>query len=140
LAEMEPADQVAPESSDQSYPLGVLPERVRQAPVEAREAYAFATDPENFKLMQILRCYCGCEAGRGLKHDNLFMCYVENLLPGDRIVYSSHALGCGTCLREASDASKWRAEGRSDQEIQELIDTKYDRSREMVPGEEAPTP
>ena len=112
-----------------TYALGVLPEPVMQAPPEVREAYSFATDPDNHELMQTLTCYCGCEAGDGLNHDSLFTCYVEKLLPDDQIIYSSHAFGCQLCLAEALDASKWNAQGRSAQEIKEQIDVKFGSSR-----------
>ncbi len=110
------------------HPLGVLPEIVMQGTIEVRDAYAFATNLDNRELMQTLRCYCGCAAG-SLKHDNLFMCYVEDLLPDDQVIYSFHASGCKTCLAEVWDATKWQAEGKSLQEINKQIDTNYGGSR-----------
>ena len=80
-------------------------------------------DKDNHELIQSLTCFCGCD--RGLRHQSLFSCYVEELVPGDKAVYANHGIGCLTCLSEVWDAAEWKAAGKNGQEIKELIDAEY---------------
>ncbi len=113
-----PADDPA-----EPRPLGTFPDRVEQAPIQVREAYAFVAEPDNHALVQSLKCYCGCDFG--LEHRSLFNCYIDELRPGNQAVYSDHAIGCLTCVSEARDTTNWKAAGKTAAEIKDLIDSNY---------------
>jgi len=65
-----------------------LPQEVREAPGEVEEAYRFAV--ANPELLKAIPCYCGCEM---FQHRDNYACYVEDVAPDGRVVYSDHGVG-----------------------------------------------
>lgn len=104
-------------------PLGTFPDRIEKAPPTVLAAYDFVADPDNHKLVQSLKCYCGCDAG--LEHVSLFSCYIKELRPENKAIYSDHGLGCLTCLSEAWEAEKLKAAGKTPAEIKISIDKSF---------------
>lgn len=109
--------------ANREWPRGVFPENIERSEERVRDAYVFASDPNNRLTMRSMKCYCGCDAG--LDHKSIFYCYVEKLLPESKVVYSDHALNCLICQSEVWDAQKWQTEGNGPEEISRLIDLNY---------------
>lgn len=122
---LDETDATATPEPESTLPLGVFPDNIEGAPLKVRDAYTFVADTDNHELIQSLTCYCGCD--RGLRHQSLFSCYIEELFPGGRAVYANHAFGCLTCLSEVWTAADLKAAGKDAPEIKELIDAEYGR-------------
>ncbi len=71
---------LAPESS--------LPDFVRGAPDQIKEAYRFAI--ANPDIVELCPCFCGCGA---VGHMNNLDCYVKEFRPNGAIVFDDHAYG-----------------------------------------------
>lgn len=65
-----------------------LPDFVRTAPPQVKEAYRFAI--ANRDLLSAFPCYCGCGS---VGHKNNLDCYVKSVRPDGTIEFETHALG-----------------------------------------------
>lgn len=66
----------------------ILPEGLRNAPEEIREAYRFAV--ANRDILRYIPCYCGCgEQG----HTSNASCYVKDSSPLDKPEFDSMSVG-----------------------------------------------
>ena len=66
----------------------VLPDFVRDAPPQVKEAYRFAI--ANPDVLSKIPCYCGCGA---MGHQNNFQCYVKEVRADGSIEFENHAFG-----------------------------------------------
>jgi hypothetical protein len=69
-------------------PESALPDFVRGAPTQVREAYRFAI--ANRELLSTIPCYCGCGA---MGHRNNLDCYIKSVRPDGAIEFENHAFG-----------------------------------------------
>jgi hypothetical protein len=102
------------------HPLNQLPDHIRQAPVQVREAYQFAV--ANPDLVEAVPCYCGC-APAG--HDSNYDCYVADVTAGGEVIYDNHALGCSICVDITLDVMRLTVEGEPIEDIRTVIDRTY---------------
>ncbi len=70
------------------------------------------------EMLPLMPCYCNCGEAHG--HTSLRDCFFNE--DGS---YNDHAAFCEICDMEAIDILEWQTEGRSAEEIRELIDTEY---------------
>lgn len=68
-------------------PESALPDKVRQAPPDVREAYRFAI--ANRDILRKIPCYCGC----GAEHQSNAECYIKDVRPDGRIQFDYMSLG-----------------------------------------------
>ena len=69
-------------------PATILPEGLKNAPEEIREAYRFAV--ANREVLRYIPCYCGCgEQG----HTSNASCYVKDNSPLDKPEFDSMSVG-----------------------------------------------
>ncbi len=76
------------QSSFALAPESALPDFVRDAPPQVREAYRFAI--ANPDVLQAFPCYCGCGS---VGHTNNLDCYIQEIQPDGAIVFENHAFG-----------------------------------------------
>jgi hypothetical protein len=69
-------------------PESALPEFVRGAPPQVREAYRFAI--ANRELLVAIPCYCGCGA---MGHRSNLDCYIKSVRADGSIEFEDHAFG-----------------------------------------------
>lgn len=69
-------------------PESALPDFVRDAPPQVKEAYRFAI--ANPDTLSAFPCYCGCGA---MGHENNRDCYIKEVHPDGSIEFENHALG-----------------------------------------------
>jgi hypothetical protein len=69
-------------------PESALPDFVRGAPPQVREAYRFAI--ANRELLRAVPCYCGCGA---MGHRDNLDCYIKSVRPDGTIEFEHHAFG-----------------------------------------------
>jgi hypothetical protein len=69
-------------------PESALPEFVRGAPPQVREAYRFAI--ANRELLGAFPCYCGCGA---MGHRSNLDCYIKSVRADGSIEFENHAFG-----------------------------------------------
>ena len=109
-------------SGSEPLPAGTLPSIIERGPDEVRRAYEFAANSENHEVLRAATCYCGCTR---MGHENLLSCYVQEIKPDGKILYDSHARGCGKCVSEALDVENWASAGKTKAQIKKLIDERY---------------
>jgi hypothetical protein len=69
-------------------PESALPDFVRRAPPQVKEAYRFAI--ANPELLRAFPCYCGCGS---VGHKSNLECYVKQVRPDGSIEFDNHAFG-----------------------------------------------
>ena len=70
-------------------PASILPEQVRNRPVETRDAYRFAV--LNRDVLKYIPCYCGC--GESAGHTSNASCYVMDKSPVGRPEFDPMSVG-----------------------------------------------
>ena len=78
-SEVRRAYALAPESA--------LPENLRKAPPNAREAYRFAI--ANRDVLRQIPCYCGC----GAEHQSNAECYIKEVKADGSVVFDPMSYG-----------------------------------------------
>ena len=69
-------------------PESALPDFVRGAPPQVREAYRFAI--ANRELLSAFPCYCGCGS---MGHRSNLDCYIKSVRPDGSMEFENHAFG-----------------------------------------------
>ena len=105
--------KMAPESQ--------LPAEMKDQPARVKEAYLFAI--ANPDLLKQIPCFCGCVAEQ---HESNYNCYVaEDGGPGSVLDFDNHATGCGICVDITHDVMTMQQEGRSVDQMREVINQRY---------------
>lgn len=79
-------------------------------------------------IMQGINCYCGCMEGTTVDepHDSLLRCYwAEHPADDGSVTWTDHSTTCGMCKKEMEDVIAFKQQGKTDDEIRELIDASY---------------
>jgi len=69
-------------------PESALPDFVRDAPPQVKEAYRFAI--ANPDVLSAFPCYCGCGA---MGHQNNLQCYIKEVKADGSLEFENHAFG-----------------------------------------------
>ena len=69
-------------------PESELPDSVRDAAPQVKEAYRFAI--ANPEILSAFPCYCGCGA---MGHENNLQCYIKEIRADGSIEFEDHAFG-----------------------------------------------
>jgi hypothetical protein len=69
-------------------PESALPDFVKDAPPQVKEAYRFAV--ANPEVLSVIPCYCGCGA---VGHKSNLQCYIKQVRPDGSIEFENHAFG-----------------------------------------------
>ena len=69
-------------------PESALPDFVRDAAPQVKEAYRFAI--ANPEVLSDFPCYCGCGA---MGHENNLQCYIKEIRTDGSIEFENHAFG-----------------------------------------------
>lgn len=69
-------------------PESALPDFVRDAAPQVKEAYRFAI--ANPEVLKAFPCYCGCGA---MGHKNNLQCYIKDIRADGSIEFENHAFG-----------------------------------------------
>ena len=105
--------KMAPESQ--------LPAEMKDQPARVKEAYRFAI--ANPDLLKQIPCFCGCVAEQ---HKSNYNCYVaKDGGPGSVLDFDNHAMGCGICVDITQDVMTMQQEGKSVDEMREVINQRY---------------
>ncbi|MFD0674271.1 PCYCGC motif-containing (lipo)protein [Cohnella sp. GCM10027633] len=75
-------------------------------------------------LMKTINCYCGCMEYEDDPHAGLFRCYVASK-DENGVVWTDHSGLCGICTEELVEIEKWSKQGKSDDEIRQLIEQNF---------------
>ncbi|MBE4910136.1 hypothetical protein IMZ08_19035 [Bacillus luteolus] len=75
------------------------------------------------ELLEQIPCYCGC--GDSVGHRDSYDCFVHQNNADGSIVWDDHGTKCGVCLEIAAISMIEYQEGKSVEEIRDLIDEKY---------------
>src|SRR5690625_240302 len=75
------------------------------------------------ELLEHIPCYCGC--GDSVDHGHNYHCFVHENNTDGSIVWDDHAARCQVCLDIAAEAIVDYNEGKSINDIRDIIDEKY---------------
>ena len=110
-----------PMSDMKLAPESQLPAEMKDQPARVKEAYRFAI--ANPDLLKQIPCFCGCVAEQ---HESNYNCYVaEDGGPGSVLDFDNHATGCGICVDITQDVMTMQQEGKSVDEMREVINQRY---------------
>jgi len=74
-------------------------------------------------LLETIPCFCGC--GESVGHRDNYDCFIYENKEDGSIIWDDHGTKCGVCLEIAAEAILMFNEGKSQKEIREYIDEKY---------------
>jgi Protein of unknown function with PCYCGC motif len=112
--------------------IDVLPDFLDKKPDNMQEVYSLA--PKFQKVLEDIPCYCGC--GEGANHKNSYDCFVAANKDDGEIVWDDHGTRCDVCLDIAAHSINLANDGKSNLEIRQIIDKKYNSNF----GKPTPTP
>ncbi|MFB9278244.1 PCYCGC motif-containing (lipo)protein [Cohnella cellulosilytica] len=75
-------------------------------------------------IMKLVNCYCGCMEYEDDPHASLFRCYVASQNE-DGITWTDHSGTCGICSEELAKIEEWSKQGKSPDEIHQLIEDNF---------------
>ncbi|MFC5529172.1 PCYCGC motif-containing (lipo)protein [Cohnella yongneupensis] len=110
------------ETWEQEASLADMPSFIDNFSVRTKHLYAIVGQYE--ELMKTVNCYCGCMEYEDDPHVGLFRCYVASKTE-DGVTWTNHSGLCGICTEELADIEKWSKEGKSDEEIRQLIEQNF---------------
>ncbi len=87
-----------------------------------KHLYSIVGDYE--AIMKTVHCYCGCMEYEDDAHDSLYRCYVASKSE-DGVTWTDHSALCGICTDELASIEQWSQEGKSADEINQLIEEHY---------------
>ena len=87
VAHLRPFDSEKVSTAYALAPENALPDSLRKAPPNVREAYRFAI--ANRDILRQIPCYCGC----GAQHANNYECYVKEVRPDGTYQFDYMSLG-----------------------------------------------
>ncbi len=102
--------------------LAKMPSFLDNFSVRTKHLYAVVGDYAD--IMKTVNCYCGCMDYAEGAHDSLYRCYVASQ-SDDGVEWTDHAGLCGICTEELADIEKWSKEGKSADEIRQLIEQNF---------------
>ena len=116
----ESAEPISRQSRDiKPFGPGAFPKFITETSLDTRKAYRFASNEKNQPSLEASTCYCQCG------HESLLRCFISEVRSDGKVVYGDHGIRCRLCVDEALSAKKWLSEGKSAEEIGELIDKEY---------------
>ncbi|WP_256756825.1 PCYCGC domain-containing protein [Cohnella sp. WQ 127256] len=75
------------------------------------------------EIMQLVKCYCGCMEFDDV-HTSLHRCYVAS--KNDKgITWTDHSGHCGICTEELVKIEDWSNEGKTPDQINQLIEENF---------------
>ena len=114
------AETISRQSQDgKTLKSGILPDFLSDATSNTKNAYLFASDEKNQPALEAAECFCQCG------HDSLFGCFITERKPDGKIVFAEHGSRCGLCVNEVLFVKKLVGEGKSAEEVGELIDKEF---------------
>jgi len=79
---------------------------------------------EHKELLEHVPCYCGCNDSVG--HEHNYHCFIHENKADGQVVWDDHATRCQVCLDIAVESVIEYENGKSINEIQDMIDEKYE--------------
>jgi len=76
------------------------------------------------EIMKMVNCYCGCMAYEDDPHASLLRCYVASK-DDTGVVWTDHSGQCGICTEELVKIEQWSKEGKTPEQIVQLIDDHF---------------
>lgn len=75
------------------------------------------------EILQWIPCYCGC--GESAGHKNNLQCFIAEIREDGSVVWDDHGTRCIVCLEIAAKSILLYQEGKSLNEIRQIIDDTY---------------
>ncbi|WEK55436.1 MAG: PCYCGC motif-containing (lipo)protein [Candidatus Cohnella colombiensis] len=88
-----------------------------------RVQHLYSIVGEYEEIMKQVKCYCGCMDYNNA-HDSLHRCYVASK-SADEVVWTDHSGLCGICTAELSSIETWTKEGKTPEQIVQLIEDNF---------------
>jgi len=75
--------------------------------------------------LQWIPCYCGCGDSAG--HRSNLNCFVHEIRDDGTVEWDDHGTRCGVCVQIAMESAQLKQQGKSNLEIRQYIDGKYEQ-------------
>jgi len=98
-----------------------LPAFLDDQPDAVKLAYQIAGTLDD--TLQWIPCYCGCGDSAG--HKSNLNCFVHEIRDDGSVEWDDHGTRCGVCVQIAVETAQMKQQGKSNLEIREYIDGKY---------------
>lgn len=87
-----------------------------------KHLYSIVGDYE--EVMKMVNCYCGCMKYEDDPHASLLRCYVADKNETG-ITWTDHSGQCGICTEELAKIEEWSKEGKTPEQIHQLIEDNF---------------
>jgi hypothetical protein len=89
-----------------------------------RTKHLYSIVGEYEEIMKLINCYCGCMEYEDDPHSSLLRCYVASK-DENGITWTDHSGQCGICTEELVKVEEWSKEGKTSEQIRQLIDDNF---------------
>jgi hypothetical protein len=89
-----------------------------------RTQHLYSIVGEYEEIMKTINCYCGCMEYEDDPHSSLLRCYVASK-DENGIVWTDHSGHCGICTEELVKVEEWSKEGKTPEQIYQLIEDNF---------------
>ncbi|XID93696.1 PCYCGC motif-containing (lipo)protein [Paenibacillaceae bacterium WGS1546] len=89
-----------------------------------RTNYLYGVVGKYEDIMKTVNCYCGCLRYENDPHPSLFRCYVAEQNE-ESVVWTDHSGTCGICTEELLKIDEWSKQGKTADEIRDLIEENF---------------
>ncbi|EGQ26422.1 hypothetical protein HMPREF9372_1573 [Sporosarcina newyorkensis 2681] len=99
----------------------ILPSFLDDKPEDMRMVYQVAGKATD--VLEYMPCYCGCGDSAG--HKSNMNCFLDEVREDGSVVWDDHGTRCLVCLEIAVKSVQMQQDGKSMQEIRDVIDAEY---------------
>ncbi|KIL36956.1 hypothetical protein SD71_04390 [Cohnella kolymensis] len=110
------------ENWEREASLAVMPSFLDKYASRTKHLYSIVGEYQD--IMKSVNCYCGCMEYESDAHQSLLRCYVASQ-NADGVVWTDHSGHCGICTEELAKIEQWSKEGKTPDEIRQLIDDNF---------------
>ncbi len=89
-----------------------------------RTKHLYSIVGEYEEIMKMINCYCGCMEYEDDPHSSLLRCYIADK-DETGITWTDHSTQCGICTEELAKIEEWSKEGKSPDQIRQLIEDNF---------------
>jgi hypothetical protein len=110
------------ENWEREASLAVMPSFLDKYASRTKHLYSIVGEYQD--IMRLVNCYCGCMEYEDDPHQSLLRCYVAKQ-DADGVVWTDHSGQCGICTEELVKIEQWSKEGKTPDQIRQLIDDHF---------------
>lgn len=107
---------------EETSSIEILPEFLTGKQEVLQQTYALVAKHQD--LLENIPCYCGC--GDSVGHKDNYDCFIHKNNSDGSVIWDDHGTKCNVCVEIAVESIIDYNNGKSVQEIRQMIDSKYE--------------